>query len=95
MNERALYRRGGFWASEGDVLMYLGQSARLQGQGGLARALLDEALTHFPDDCSIRQFVHANDSLAMLEELRVEKQRRVRPSARRSSAATSGPSPRP
>lgn len=72
---RTLYRRGGFWASEGDVLMYLGQSARLQGQGGLARALLDEALTHFPDDCSIRQFVHANDSLAMLEELRVDEAR--------------------
>jgi hypothetical protein len=71
----ALYRRSGFWASEGDFLLSLGQYARLQGQGVLARALLDEALARFPKDCSIRQFVRANDALAMLQELRVEEAR--------------------
>ncbi|MDY7233155.1 CHAT domain-containing protein [Hyalangium rubrum] len=72
---RALYRRSGFWASETDFLLSLGQFARLQGQGVLARALLDEALAYFPEDCSIRQFVRANDALALLEEMRVEEAR--------------------
>jgi hypothetical protein len=72
---RALYRRTGFWNSENNFLLSLGQLARLQGQGALARAMLDEALAHFPEDCTIRQFVRANDALALLEELRVVEAR--------------------
>jgi tetratricopeptide (TPR) repeat protein len=72
---RALYRRTGFWASESDFLLSLGQLARLQGQGALARAMLDEALEHFPEDCAIQQFVRANDALALLEQMRVKEAR--------------------
>ncbi|HLK99615.1 MAG TPA: CHAT domain-containing protein [Myxococcaceae bacterium] len=72
---RALYRRTGFWASENDFLLSLGQLARLQGQPALARAMLDEAQAHFPEDCAIRQFVRANEAQALLEEMRVVEAR--------------------
>jgi hypothetical protein len=70
-----LTRRAGFWGSEPDRLMHLGQLARLQGQGGLARALLDEALARLPGNCVARHVVRANDALALLEEMRVAEAR--------------------
>ncbi|MBN1203757.1 MAG: CHAT domain-containing protein [Myxococcaceae bacterium] len=71
----ALHRRSGFWGTQTDFLLSLGQFARLQGQGVLARAMLDEALAHVPTQCFTRQFVRANDALALLEEMRVEEAR--------------------
>jgi len=70
-----LTRRAGFWGSEPDRLLPMGQLARLQGQGGLARALLDESLARLAGDCGARHFVRANDALALLEEMRVAEAR--------------------
>lgn len=72
---RALYIRSGIWHSENDLLLQLGQLARLQRQGVLARALVDDALARLPEDCAIRQFVRSNEALALLEEMRVEEAR--------------------
>ncbi|WP_052420075.1 CHAT domain-containing protein [Hyalangium minutum] len=68
-------RRAGFWGAEIDRMLSLGQLARLQGQAGLARALLDEALARVPGDCATRHFVRANDALALLEEMRISEAR--------------------
>ncbi|WP_224240505.1 CHAT domain-containing protein [Hyalangium gracile] len=72
---RALYLRGGFWGPGTHILQHLGQIARLQGQGVLARALLDEVLARYPEDCAMRRFVRANDALSFLEELRLDEAR--------------------
>ncbi|WP_224372969.1 CHAT domain-containing protein [Hyalangium versicolor] len=72
---RGFYERSGIWPSENDLHLQLGQLARLQGQNVLARALLDDALAHFPEDCAIRQFVRSNDAMALLEDLRIEDAR--------------------
>ncbi|HYI00649.1 CHAT domain-containing protein [Hyalangium sp.] len=70
-----LMRRAGFWWTDIDRLMLMGQIARLQGQGGLARALLDESLARLPGNCEVRHTVRANDALALLEEMRVAEAR--------------------
>ncbi|MFL5347582.1 MAG: CHAT domain-containing protein [Hyalangium sp.] len=72
---RVLYRRCGHWGREIDTLQHLGQLARLQGQGALGRAMLDETLARTPDSCATRQFVRANDALSLLEEMRLEEAR--------------------
>jgi tetratricopeptide (TPR) repeat protein len=72
---RDFFVRSGHWTAEQDLHLQLGQLARLQGQRVLARALLDDALAHFPEDCPIRQFVRSNDAMALLEDLRVEEAR--------------------
>lgn len=72
---REFYVRSGILPAEDSLLLQLGQLARLQGQGVLARALLDDASARYPKDCSIRQFVRSNDAMALLEELRVGEAR--------------------
>jgi tetratricopeptide (TPR) repeat protein len=70
----ALHRRIG-WGTELHYLLFLGQHARLEGHGVLARALLDEALARVPNDCTTRHFVRSNDALALLQEMRVDEAR--------------------
>jgi len=71
---RALYRRSGFFGRDASMHQQLGQLARLQGQDVLARAILDESIVRHPS-CTYRQFVRANNALALLEEMRVEEAR--------------------
>lgn len=71
---RALYRRSRFWGRESSMYQNLGQLARLQGQGALARAILDESVKRYPS-CTFRQFARANNALALLEQMRVEEAR--------------------
>ena len=71
----ALYQRSGFVGRESLVLQHLGQLARLQGQGALARAVLDETLARAPEDCDARPFVRSNDALVLLEEMRLAEAR--------------------
>ncbi len=71
---RALYRRSGFFGRVSSMYQNLGQLARLQGQGALARAILDESVVRNPS-CTYRQFVRANNALALLEQMRVEEAR--------------------
>jgi hypothetical protein len=68
------YRGDSRW-SEDQQLLQLGQNARFLGEAALARAYLEEVLARAPDDCSIRHFVRANDALASLQALSVEKAR--------------------
>lgn len=72
---RAHLRRGGFWGREGFTFQHLGQLARLQGQVGLARAVLGESLARNPERCATRRFVRANDALVLLEQMRLEEAR--------------------
>jgi hypothetical protein len=74
---RALFRRSGFWGREAFINEHIGQLARFQNQGALARAVLGESLAHFPRHCRTRQFVRANDALTLLDQMRLEEARRA------------------
>ncbi len=60
---------------EAQLLLQLGQNARLQEEAALARAWLEEALARYPEDCNIRHFVRSNDALAFLSALEVDEAR--------------------
>jgi tetratricopeptide (TPR) repeat protein len=71
---REAFRNDGRW-SEGQLLLQLGQNARLLEESALARAWLEEALARYPEDCNIRHFVRSNDALALVSALSVDEAR--------------------